>query len=132
MGVEGTPEPQTSISPPRRLAFIVLQLSAAVSLVTLSFVTGSFEKVFAEMEMRELPLPTEGILALSRFLRWPPGLALFVILVALIVYGARRGALDLILKKLIWANVIALLVMIPLWVLSIFLPIIKIQQQLEK
>ena len=82
--------------------------------------------------MRELPLPTEAFLALSRFVRWPPGLAMVIMLEAALMILAWRGSLDRMLKNLIGANVVALLVLVPFWLLGISMPIVKIQQSLNK
>jgi hypothetical protein len=128
---EARPEGAPPSAPPRLLTS-VLQTLSGMALGALAFITAGFDEVFQKLEMRELPLPTEAFLALSRFIRWPVGSALFVLLelglVALIV----RGTLDRILKKLIVANGLFLTLLVPFYVLSIFLPIIRIQQALDK
>ena len=101
-------------------------------LVGFAFITEKFEAIFQQMEMKELPLPTEAFLALARFVRWPFGLGLLSLVELGLIALAQRGILDRLLKKLIWANVIFLLLILPLYVLSIFLPIIRIQQALSK
>jgi len=117
---------------PTRTRYCFLQASSAAALIGLSFATAKFERVFDRLEMRELPLPTEGALALSRFVRWPPGLGLVLLAMASLIVLAQKGVLDPVLKKLFWANVLFLFPGVGCWVMSIFIPILKIQHSLEK
>ncbi|HLY74148.1 MAG TPA: hypothetical protein VKU80_08525 [Planctomycetota bacterium] len=117
---------------PPRLTYVLLQAATGVVLVGFAFITEKFEVIFRQMEMKELPLPTEAFLALARFVRWPVGLVLLSLVDLSLIALAQRGILDRPLKKLVWANVIFLLLVVPFYVLSVFLPIIRIQQALSK
>jgi len=117
--------------PPRR-SYAVLQGVSGAELIPAAFITAKFETIFEQMEMRELPAPTEAFLALCRFVRWPLGMGCLIVGVTALIVLALRGALDRYLGKLIWANGLLLFFGVGFWVLSIFTPIIKIQQQLNK
>jgi hypothetical protein len=80
----------------------------------------------------EPPLPTEAFLALARFVRWPVGRVLLSLMELGLIALAQRGILDRLLKKLIRGNVSFLLLVVPFYVPSTFLPIIRIQQELSK
>lgn len=117
---------------PPRLSCGILQGVTGAALIPVVFITAKLETIFEQMEMRELPAPTEAFLALCRFLRWPPGMGFLVVGVAALILLALRGALDRFLKRMIWADILAWILGRPFWVLSILMPIIKIQQQLKK
>jgi type II secretory pathway component PulF len=109
-----------------------MQVLSGAALVALAFLAGSFQQIFEQMEMKELPLPTEAFLALSAFLRRPVGLIGFCLLELALIALMLRGSLDRVLRKWTVANAIFLTLLIPFYVLSVHLPIIKIQQTLGK
>lgn len=115
-----------------RTGYCFLQAASAAALIGLSFVTAKFERIFSDMEMRQLPIPTEGALALSRWVREPVGLVLVLLALSVLIGLAQKGALDQVLQNLIWANALFLFFGAGFWVMAIFLPIIKIQQALQK
>jgi hypothetical protein len=90
------------------------------------------ERIFSSLEMRELPAPTELLLAVARFVNWPAGLGITTILIMVTAVSASRGLFDPILKKLIAFNVIAMGLFALLCHLSMRLPLAKIQEHLEK
>jgi hypothetical protein len=126
-GQEPTPAPQAL-----RRWYALLQTSSAAVLVGLSVITWKFDEIYRQMEMHYLPLPTEVAVAWSRFIRWPVGFSIFAVFVIVVILLAQRGLFDRFLKKLILGNVLAIAIMIPFWVLAVYMPIVKIQQTLEK
>lgn len=123
---------ETAPKPPPRKLYMVLQAVSAAALIGVSLVTRKFEQIFIQMEMRELPLPTEAFLALSRLVNSQPGRLLVAAATALLLVLARRGMLDRVLKPLLKINIVYLVLLGPFWVLSIYMPIVKIQQTLAK
>jgi len=90
---------------PRRL-FAATLIVAFVTMVTATIVTYRFGKVFAELDTRKLPIPTEVVLAISKALQHPLGMGVAVFAVATMVMLGIKGLLDRFLKLLIGLNVI--------------------------
>jgi hypothetical protein len=103
----------------------------------LSMLTGlcwfarGYDEIFKQMEMHQLPLPTEAILGLGRIVRTTAGLLGVVVVAAGLVTLTIRGAFDKILVKLIVINCIGISLLIPFGYLSLHMPIAQIQQKLD-
>ena len=121
----------SSLAWPRRVGAFLQGVTGAV-LVAFAFLTAPFEKIYEQLEMRELPAPTQAFLALCGFLRRPMGLIGFSLLELVLMALILRGSLDRILQKWIVADAIGLTLLVPFYVLSVYLPIIRIQQSLAK
>lgn len=114
-----------------RASLCVLMASLAGILVGLSAITGRFEEVFRQLEMKILPLPTELFLALARLARSVPGilaLAAGVIAASLAVW---RGKADPHLRKAAVAGILAAGLLPLFFVVAVYLPVLKIQQALR-
>lgn len=109
-----------------------LQALSGMLLVTLAFGSAPFERVFEQMEMRKLPAPTEAFLALSGFLRSPAGLIGFGLVELGLIALILRGSLDRVLRKWTVANAIGVALLIPFYVLTVYLPVLRIQHELGK
>jgi type II secretory pathway component PulF len=115
-----------------RIWYSVIQGVSLSVFVGLCWISKKFEEIFAQLEMRHLPAPTELVLAVAPLVRTPGGLFLLgAIGVALSILGI-RGKFDRLLRKLIGINVLGTLGLMAFVVLSLFLPIIQIQHALEK
>jgi len=126
-------EPEVAAPPSRalRVWYAVLQSVIIVVFVGLCFIARRFEEIFKDMEMRHLPLPTEACIAVGQLVRSPAGLVLVAAVgVALAVLGL-RGRFDAGLRGLIKINVLAVLGLMAFYTLSLYLPIVRIQQALK-
>ena len=129
------PEAAPAPAPPSRalrIWYCVVQTIALLVLVYLSFIARKFEEIFIQLEMKGLPLPSEFCIAVARFVRHPAVVVLLAVAAVALVVLALRGALDRRLRRLITANVVATGVLVGFYVLSLFLPILRIQHELEK
>jgi len=121
--------------PPSRALRLWYAVAQAVTLIVftgLSFIARKFEETFQQMEMRQLPFPTEVCIAVASFIRTLPGLLLVAAAgVTLIVLGL-RGRFDPKLRKLIAGNVLATLGLMAFYSLSLYLPIVHIQRAIQK
>jgi len=128
-----SPVPLVSSPPPRSLrawycACVVIFLTM---LTGLGWFARGYDEIFNQMEMRQLPLPTEGILALGRFIRTAVGILVVIGVAAALVTLTILGAFDKFLVKLIVLNCIAIGLVLPVGYLSLHMPIVHIQRALE-
>jgi len=100
-------------------------------LTGLGWFARGYDEIFNQMEMRQLPLPTEGILALGRFIRTAVGILVVIGVAAALVTLTILGAFDKFLVKLIVLNCIAIGLVLPVGYLSLHMPIVHIQRALE-
>jgi hypothetical protein len=121
-------------SPPSRslrIWYAVIQGVSFSVFVTLCFIARKFEAIFGQLEMRELPIPTEAMMATARFVRTPAGSVVMAALCVMLVVLGLRGAFDRILRKLIVGNVVGVFLLSGFYVQSLFLPLSKIQEALK-
>ena len=88
-------------------------------------------ETFDQLGMKDLPVPTEAMIAVARFVRTPLGSILIAAAGAALVALGLRGSFDRVLRKLIMGNVVGVLFLVGFYVQSLFLPIIKIQEALK-
>ncbi|HLY10481.1 MAG TPA: hypothetical protein VKW04_14355 [Planctomycetota bacterium] len=126
--------PERPASPSRtpRFVYALLQIAVGAALVWLAFITEEFEKVYKHLEMRELPLWTDLAIVLARGVRVPLGLATLGLVEAALVGLALRGSLDRRLGRGIRITLIVLVLMVPAWMLAVYMPILRIREALSK
>lgn len=115
----------------RRTLCLILQPLTFLITLALGVVATRFQKVFDAMEGLELPFPTQAILAFSRCMIHPAGIAVSALLVISLCVAVARGMLDRVLNKLIAFNVLWAVGYPGFATLSVFLPVINIQRALE-
>ena len=121
-----------SPTPRLRIWYAAIQAVVLAVFVRLCWVCVEFELIFEQLDMKHLPVPTEAFLALARAVRTPVGTILVAALAVVLAMLGLRGKFDPRLRKLIAGNVIGLAFLIGFGLLSLYLPIIKIQQALER
>lgn len=93
------------IKPPR-LLFAMLAGLTFLAMVGGSFLLGGSGRAVAEMELKDLPIPTELVLKISRFLQTPVGVAVAIFSFLMVLLLTIKGVLDRVLKVLIGLNVV--------------------------
>lgn len=114
---------------PARAAFvaavwIVFGFVAGVSLMNLRYAV-----VFEQLQMKELPLPTEAVLAASAFCARGPGAPLLAILAGVASFFALRGTWDRRLLALTFGILLAGLLFAWASIGLVYPPVIKINVQ---
>jgi len=117
------------IKPPR-LLFAMLFGLTFLAMVGGSYVLRGVDRVSAEMEMKDLPIPTEVVVKISRFLQTPVGIAVAVFCFVTVLLLTIKGVLDRILKLLIGLNA-AWLVAFLLMSWSSFFALVRISEALK-
>lgn len=101
-------------------------------MLAVSHIAKPYEKLFHDLEMHDLPAPTEAMLSVSGLIRTPAGSVLVAVIGLVMIALACRGAFDRRLKKMILFNGIWVLLLIPFTYLSLHMPIVKIEQNLRE
>ena len=110
--------------PPRRTYFVVQMLAFAAT-VAVCLVSQHFETAFRKLPMADLPLPSDWLFKVGSFFSQPMGIALAAFIVLALGLLALKGAIDGLLKLLIWLNVLWILVFIAIHTAGIWLPLIR-------
>ncbi|HXX92745.1 MAG TPA: hypothetical protein VEN81_03875 [Planctomycetota bacterium] len=110
--------------PPRRTYFVV-QMIAFAATVAICLVSRHFEAAFRKLPMADLPLPSDWLFKVGSFFSQPLGIALAAFLVLGLGLLALKGAIDGLLKLLIWLNVLWILVFIAIHTAGVWLPLIR-------
>src|SRR5262245_5297981 len=135
MTTVATPPPGQAESPPPRFLRIWFSISLLVALammVGVGWWARRYEEIFKQLEMHQLPLPTEGMLALGRFVRTTGGVVTVVAVGLILTMLAAKGALDKVLVKLVVINCIFISLIIPFAVFPLHSPVAQIQRKLSE
>jgi hypothetical protein len=129
----GYPVTTTSVTatigrPPRKLYFM-LQVVAFALTLAVAFLAERYERDFAEMEMT-MPWVSTILVALGKFLRQPLGLSCVAALILGLGLLAFKGAMDGILKAMIWLNVLWIVGVAGIYFLGGVLPIQQFRERL--
>jgi type II secretory pathway component PulF len=125
-------DPGGTATPSLRRAFV------ATVWIVFGFVSGvsafnlRFAVIYEQLQMTELPVPTDALLAASRFLARGAGLALLAVAAGVASYGALQGTWDRRLPLLIFVLLLGALMFASASILGVYLPLFKIQQQLSR
>ena len=112
--------------PPRKTYFAV-QMIGLVATLAVFWISNSFGSEIDKANLDDAVL-TALMLKVGELLTTPMGLACAICIVLGLGLLAIRGAIDGILKFLIWANVLWLLVFIAYNTMAIWLPLIQSKQ----
>lgn len=121
--------------PPSRAWRLPLGLTWTILAVVVGFVSyasAPYEEIFRQLEMTDLPAPTEAMLAMCRFFRSPIGIAAGAIAYAAGLVLLRLGVFDRSPVRNILLLVAAILVLGAGFHLGLRLPILKIEDQLKR
>jgi hypothetical protein len=127
--VDPAPDPRLRA---RRAALCVVIVSFFGILGALSVAAEKFENIFVQLDMRVLPAPTEAFLALARVVRSAVGFVVLTLGAAAGVACVLRGRFDPRLKGLTRAALVLAAFLIAVFVLGLYLPIVRIQTSLSK
>jgi hypothetical protein len=117
------------IKPPRLLFAVLLGITFCV-MVGAGLMLRGADRAFAELEIKQLPLPTELALKITRILQTPAGAAVAVFCFLTVLLLTIKGLLDRVIKLLIGLNVAWLIVfLLSSW--SVFLAVFKISAALK-
>lgn len=115
----------------RRLVLFLLILGLFGMMAVLSQAAVHSEAIFLQLEMKALPAPTEGFLALAGALRTPLGRAVWLLAGLGLAALAFRGAFDRHLNGFIALTVLLLLLLPGFYYLALQLPIWRIERSLR-
>ena len=127
--------PPAAIPPPSRSLRIWYSVVQSITLsvfIGLCFVARKFEEIFKQMEMSQLPAPTELCIWVAGLVRTPAGLLLVGVAGTVLVVLGLRGRLDANLRRLVAGNVLVTFGMMGFYSLSLFMPIVQIQRALSE
>jgi hypothetical protein len=104
------------IKPPRLAFALILGVTYAL-MVAASWISRRHGEVFAQLDMKDLPIPTELVLKIAQLLASPTGLAISALSIGIVILLALKGVLDRLLKLLIGVNVVWLAIfLLSTWV----------------
>ena len=113
--------------PPRRTYFMI-QLIAAIGTLGACWISRHFTRQVGEADVKDFAALTTLMTRVGELLTTPIGLACAIFIVLGLGLLAIRGALDGILKFLIWANVIWLLCFLAYHTMAIWMPLLRAKQ----
>jgi hypothetical protein len=113
--------------PPRRTYFVI-QLIAAIATLGACWISRHFARQVDQADVKDFATLTTLLMRIGELLMTPVGLACAIFVVLGLGLLAIRGAIDGILKFLIWANVLWLLCFLAYHTMAIWLPLIKAKQ----
>lgn len=119
-----------SIPKPHRKFYVASLVAAFLVTVGVSFIAKGMDDVSVQMQMKDLPVPTELVLWVGRLLRNPLWLAVTVFTVIFLVLLALKGLLDRVLRLLIGVNIVWLLVFLLVSMTS-WLALFKVAEKLK-
>jgi hypothetical protein len=130
MGEEAAPVPPPP-SESLRIWYAVVQALSLSVFLTLCWISQKFEEIYAQLEMKTLPLPTELFIAVTHVVRTPLGFIVTTLLFGIPIALGLRGTFDRFLRKLVVVNVVGVGMLVAFYVLALVVPILKIQQALK-
>ena len=113
--------------PPRRTYFAI-QMIAMLATLGVCWISKSYAGELGHAEIKDYARLTSLMMKLGELLTTPIGLACGIFIVLGLGLLAIRGAIDGILKFLIWANVLWLLGFLAFNTMGIWMPILKARQ----
>jgi hypothetical protein len=116
---------------PGRIWYCVAQCFSVSMLLGLSWIVPKFEAIFKQLEMKHLPAPTELLLATAGVIRTPLGSITVVMAGVTLIALVFKGVFDPRLKRMFLFNVAGALALIPFAYLSLYMPILRIQRELQ-
>jgi len=118
----------STIGRPPRKTYFTIQLIAALATMTACWISRHFVHQVDQAEIKDFAVLTTLMIRVGELLMTPIGLACAIFIVLGLGLLAIRGAIDGILKFLIWANVLWLLCFILYNTMAIWLPLLRAKQ----
>jgi hypothetical protein len=115
----------STIGRPPRKTYFAVQLIGLLATLAVFWISRNFGSQIEHANLRDDSRLTALMLRVGELLTTPMGLACAIFIVLGLGLLAIRGAIDGILKFLIWANVLWLLVFIAYNTMAIWLPILQ-------
>ena len=115
----------STIGRPPRKTYFAVQLIGLIVTMGVFLISRSFGKEIDHANLKDDSRLTALLLRVGELLATPMGMACAIFIVLGLGLLAIRGAIDGILKFLIWANVLWLLVFIAYNTMAIWLPILQ-------
>ena len=115
----------STIGRPPRKTYFTVQLIGLLATMGAVWISRSFGNEIEHANLRDSSRLTALLLRVGELLTTPMGMACAIFIVLGLGLLAIRGAIDGILKFLIWANVLWLLVFIAYNTMAIWLPVIQ-------
>ena len=115
----------STIGRPPRKTYFTVQLIGLLATLGAFWISRSFGKEIEHANLKDDSRLTALLLRVGELLTTPMGMACAIFIVLGLGLLAIRGAIDGILKFLIWANVLWLLVFIAYNTMAIWLPVIQ-------
>jgi uncharacterized membrane protein YhaH (DUF805 family) len=113
--------------PPRKVYFWV-QLSVVVATMGLCVLSRNFKDHFEHSEIKDLSIVTTLMMRVGELLTTPIGFGCAISIVLGLGLLAIKGAIDGLLKLLIWLNVLWLIAFVGFHTMGIWLPLLKARQ----
>ncbi len=113
--------------PPRKLYFF-FQLFALVLTIGICWVSRQYHEQIETMDVKDMQQFAAIAMSVGKLVMTPVGMASAVFVVVGLGLLAIRGAIDGVLKLLIWLNVLWLLGFIVVSTMGIWMPILKAKQ----
>jgi hypothetical protein len=117
-----------TIGRPPRKKYFVIQLIAVGGTLGACWLSRHFSQQVGAADVKDFTTLTALMMRVGELLMTPVGLACAIFIVLGLGLLAIRGAIDGILKFLIWANVIWLLCFLAYHTMAIWLPLLKAKQ----
>jgi len=128
-------EAAPAVPPPSKALrrwYALIQIVSLSTFVVLSWLAQGIERVYQHLEFKALPAPTELSITIAQGVRSAAGSVVLALTAILLVAFGLRGTFDRHLRALIKINVIGTALMIGFYVLSLYMPILRIQQALNQ
>jgi tellurite resistance protein TehA-like permease len=113
--------------PPRKVYFWI-QTAVLVATLGLCWLSRSFKEQFEQAEMKDLSSLTTLMMRVGELLTTPIGFGCAISIVLGLGLLAIKGAIDGLLKLLIWLNVLWLIAFIAFHTVGIWMPLLKAKQ----
>lgn len=113
--------------PPRKLYFF-FQLFALILTLGICWVSQRYHEQVESMDMKDMQQYATIAMSVGKLIMTPVGMAGAVFLVVGLGLLAIRGAIDGVLKLLIWLNVLWLVGFIVVHTMGVWMPILKAKQ----
>jgi len=124
-----TTESYTStIGRPPRKTYFVIQLIAAMATLAACWISRHFTEGAGQADVKDFTTLTTLMMRVGELLTTPIGMACAIFIVLGLGLLAIRGAIDGILKFLIWANVLWLLCFLAYNTMATWMPLLKARQ----
>ena len=122
----------STIGRPPRKTYFLIQMFAMIATLGVCWISRSFAEKFEQADIKDLTRITTLMMRVGELLTTPIGFACAIFIVLGLGLLAIKGAIDGILKFLIWANVLWLIAFLAFSTVGIWMPLLKARQALGR